>query len=60
MYPTAPHRTLKLTGGSSQVFEGNNSPKAFKDNQQNHKKWNKNTIKDLKQVCPKQAHDFLS
>ena len=33
-----------------------NSPKAAKDYQHNYK----NTIKDLEQVCLKQAHDFLS
>ena len=35
-----------------------NSPKATKGNQQNHKTLGQK-LKDLEQVCPKQAHDFL-
>ena len=38
-----------------------NSPKATKDNQQKHKKSGQKHIKDdLEQVCPTQAHGFLS
>ena len=36
------------------------SPKESKDDEQNDKKWDRNTISDLEQVCPKQDKDFLS
>ena len=36
------------------------SPRAHKDNHQNHKCWDKNTIKDLEQVFLKPAYDLPS
>ena len=54
------HRNTTQTVDSLQVFERwilQMQPKIIK---RITKSWDKNTIKDLEQVCPKQAHDILS
>ena len=59
MYPAALNRIPTQTVDSSQVFESwilQKQPKIFNKSTKN---WDKNTIEDLEQVCPKQFHDFL-
>ena len=60
MYPAALHSIPTQTVDSSQVLA-----KCIRQKQQQTiksitKNWDKNTIKDLEQVCPKQDHDLLS
>ena len=57
MYPIALHTIPTQTVDSSQVFAFSYSHQRKSTNSQ--KKWDRNTIKDLEQVRPKQAHDFL-
>ena len=61
MYPAAALlKTPTQTVNSSHVFERwilQKQPKIFNKITES---WDKNTIKDLEQVCPKQDHDFLS
>ena len=60
MYPAALHKIPIQTVDSSQVFERlilQKQPKMFN---KMTKSWDKNTISDLEQVCPKQDHHFLS
>ena len=60
MYPAALHKIPTQTVDSSQVFERWILQKQPKMINKMTKSWDRNTIKDLEQVCPKQAHDFLS
>ena len=58
MYPGALLRTPIQTVDSSQVFESwilQNQPNLVNEMT---KSWDKNTTKDLEQVCLKQAHNF--
>ena len=60
MYPAALHKILTQTVGSSQVLA-----KCIRQRQQQTikgftRKWDKNTIKDLEQVCPKRDHNPVS
>ena len=59
MYPASLHTILTQTIDSSQIFERRIFQKQQK-NIEKMKSWDENTIKDLEQVCPKQAHDFHS
>ena len=59
MYPAALHKVPTQTLDSSQVlakFIHQKQPQIFKSITEN---WDRNTIKDLEQVCPKQNHDLL-
>ena len=59
-YPAALHRIPTQTVDSSQFSERwilQRQPKIINNIKTS---WDENTIKDLEQVCPKQAHDFLS
>ena len=60
MYPAALHKIPTQTVDSSQVFERWILQKQLKMINQMTKSWDRNTISDLEQVCPKQAQDFLS
>ena len=60
MYPVALIRILIQTIDSSQVFERRKLQKQPKIVKPTTKNWDNNTIKDLKRVGRKQAHDFLS
>ena len=62
MYPAAlhNHKIPTQTFDSSQVFESCILQKQPKMINKMTKSWDRNTISDLKQVCPKQAQDFLS
>ena len=56
MYPAALNKIPTQTVDSSQVFERlilQKQPKIFN---KITKSWNKNTIEELEQVCPKHAH----
>ena len=60
MYPAALHKIPTQTVDSSQVFAKcirQKQPLIIKNITKN---WDKNTIKDLEQVCPKQDHDLRS
>ena len=60
MYPAALHKYPTQTVDSSQVFERWILQKQPKMINKMTKSWDKNTISDLEQFCPKQAKDFLS
>ena len=60
MYPVALHKIPTQTVDSSQVFESWILQKHPKMNNKMTKSWDRNTISDLEQVCPKQEQDFLS
>ena len=60
MYPAALHKIPTQTVDSSQVFEKWILQKQPKMINELTKSWDKNTISDLEQVCPKQDQDFLS
>ena len=60
MYPAAIHRIPTQTVDSSKDFERWILQKQPKIINKMTKSGDKITIKDLEQVCPKQAHDFLS
>ena len=60
MYPAALHKIPTQAVDSSQVFERRILQKHPKMINKMTKSWDRNTISDLEQVCPKQAHDFLS
>ena len=60
MYPAALHNIPTQTVDSSQVLAKcirQKQPQTIKSITKN---LDKNTIKDLEQVCPKQDHDLLS
>ena len=60
MYPSALHKIPTQTVKSSQVLAKcirQKQPQIIKNVSKN---WDKNTNKDLEQVCPKQDHDLLS
>ena len=59
MYPAALQKILTQTVDSSQVFERwilQEQPKMINKMM---KSWDRNTISNLEQVCPKQDQDFL-
>ena len=60
MYPAALHKIPTQTVDSSQIFERWILQKQPKMINKMTKSWDKNTISDLEQVCPKQAQVFLS
>ena len=60
MYPTALYKVPTQTVDSSQVFERRILQKQPKMINRMTKSWDRNTVCDLEQVCPKQAKDFLS
>ena len=60
MYPAALRKITTQTVDSSQVLAKCIRLKLPQINKSITKKWDKNTIKDLEQVCPKQDHDFFS
>ena len=60
MYPAALHKIPTQTVDSSEVLANcirQKQPQTIKGITKN---WDKNTIKDLEQVCPKHDHDHLS
>ena len=60
MYPVALNKIPTKTVESSQVLAnciGQKQPQIIRSITKN---WDKNTIKDLEQVCPQQDHDLLS
>ena len=60
MYPAALHKIPTQTVDSSQVLAKcvcQKQPQLIKSITKN---WDKNTINDLEQVCPKQDHNLLS
>ena len=60
MYPAALQIIPTQTIDSSQVFERWILQKQPKMINKMTKSWDRNTISDLEQICPKQARDFLS
>ena len=60
MYPAALHKIPIRTVDSSQVFERYILQKQPKMISKMTKSWDRNTISDLEQVCPKQDQDFFS
>ena len=60
MYPAALHSNPTQTVDSSQVLAKCIRQKQPQEIKCITKNWDKNTIKDLEQVCPKQDHDLLS
>ena len=60
MYPAAVHKIPTQTVDSSQVLANYIRRKHSQIIKSITKNWDKNTIKDLEQVCPKQDHDLLS
>ena len=60
MYPAALHKFLTQTVDSSQVLAKCLRQKQLQIFKSITKNWEKNTIKDLEQVCPKHDHDLLS
>ena len=59
MYPAALHKIPTQTVDSSQVLAKRIRQEQPQTNKSITKNWDKNTIKDLEQVCPKQDHDLL-
>ena len=57
MYPAALHGVPTQLVDSSQVFERRILQKQKKIMYKITKSWDKNTVEDLEQVCPKQDHD---
>ena len=60
MYPAALHKFPTQTVDSSEVLAKcirQKQPQIMKSITRN---WDKNTIKDLEQVCPKQDYDLFS
>ena len=60
MYPAALHKIPTQTVYSSQVLAKGIRQKQPQTIKSITKNWDKNTIKDLEQVCPKHDHDLLS
>ena len=60
MYHAALHKIATQTVDSSQIFEKRILQKQPKMIYKMKKSWDRNTISDLEQVCPKQAQDFPS
>ena len=60
MYPAALHKIPTQTVDSSQVLAKCIRQKQPQTIRSITKNWDKNTINDLEQVCPKQDHDLLS
>ena len=60
MYPVALHKSPTQPVDSSQVLAKFIRQTQTQTIKSITKKWDKNTIKDLEQVCPKQDHDLLS
>ena len=60
MYPAALHNIPTQTVDSSRVLAKCIRQKQPKIIDSITKNWDKNTIKDPEQVCPKQDHDILS
>ena len=60
MYPAALHKIPTQIRDSSHVFERWILQKHPKMINKITKRWDRNTISDLEQVCPKQAQYFLS
>ena len=60
MYPAALHKIPTETVDSSQVFEKRLLQKQQKMINKVTKSWDRNTISDLEQVCPKEDQDLLS
>ena len=60
MYPAALQKIPTQTADSSQIFDRWILQKQPKMINKMIKSWDRNTISDLEQVCPKQAQDFLS
>ena len=60
MYPAALHKIPTQTIDSSQILAKCIRRKQPQTIKRIIKNWDKNTINDLEQVCPKQDHDLLS
>ena len=60
MYPVALPKIPAQTVDSYQVLAKCIRQKQPQIIKRNTKNWEKNTFKDLEQVCPKQDHNFLS
>ena len=60
MYPAALHKIPTKTEDSSQVFAKCIRQKQSQTIKSITKNWDKNTIKDLEQVCPKQDHNLFA
>ena len=60
MYPAKLHKTPTQTVQSSQAFKRWILQKHPKMINKITKSWDKNTIIDLEQVCPREEQDFLS
>ena len=60
MYPAALHKIATQTVDSSQVLAKCIRQKYSQIIESITKNWDRNTKKDLEQVCPKQDHDLLS
>ena len=60
MYPAALHKSPTQSVDSSQFFERWILQKQPKTINEMTKSWDRKTISDLEQVCPKQAQNFLS
>ena len=59
MYPAALHKIPTKTVDSSQIFERRILRKKPKIINKLRISWDKNTKRDLQQVCPEQNQDFL-
>ena len=59
MYHASLHKIPTQVSDSLLVFEGRNFEKERAMINKMPKSWDENTIEDLKQVCPKQEHDFF-
>ena len=60
MYPAALHKIPTQTIDSIQVLANCKCQKQPQIIKSVTKNWEKNTIEDLEQVCPKQNHNLLS
>ena len=60
MYPAALHKIFTQTVDLSQVLAKCTNQKQPQKIKSVTKNWDKNTIKDLEQICPKQDHNLFS
>ena len=60
MYPAALYKNPTQTVVSSQFFDGMLLQKLWKIDNKLAESWDKKTVTDLEEGCPKHDHDFLS
>ena len=60
MYPVALHKSPNQTSLMKSLAQMYTSKATAKNQESYEKNWDRNTIEDLEQVCPKQDYNLLS